>query len=197
MPLTGGVDGTLQAPVRFRASGRRDPADGLQQGTVDVSFDGGTTWTNLLTRTTTTAPTTRRTTRRATKAGSTSTSSTSNVNNPAGGTAQFRFGYLDAGNDWWWAVTNIKVTDNKTDPSTLTANLATAPTHGTLNLVADGSFTYTANAGYTGPDSFTYTARATGLSRPRRATVSIQVNANNTVPVAVNDTYSGRSGHDT
>ena len=36
--------------------------------------------------------------------------------------------------------------------------LVTGPAHGTLTLNADGSFTYTPTAGYTGTDSFTYKA---------------------------------------
>src|SRR6185503_13564383 len=48
------------------------------------------------------------------------------------------------------------------------------PSHGTLDLNSDGSFTYTPNAGYFGPDSFTYKAHQTiGDSTP--ATVSISV----------------------
>ncbi|SCF32764.1 VCBS repeat-containing protein [Micromonospora chaiyaphumensis] len=53
------------------------------------------------------------------------------------------------------------VLGNDTDPdvgNTLTAKLATQPTHGTLSLAADGSFTYTPAHGYGGSDSFTYTA---------------------------------------
>ncbi|HEX4588656.1 MAG TPA: cadherin-like domain-containing protein, partial [Gemmataceae bacterium] len=41
--LNGGVDGTLK--LEFDSSYRpEDPADGTQQATVDVSYDGGTTW---------------------------------------------------------------------------------------------------------------------------------------------------------
>src|SRR5262249_49922947 len=40
----------------------------------------------------------------------------------------------------------------------LTASLVTGPSHGTLNLNADGSFTYTPAPNYNGPDSFVYQA---------------------------------------
>ena len=89
--------------------------------------------------------------------------------------------------------TNIQVTDNRYGSVHLTASLVTGPTHGTLNLSANGSFTYTANAGYTGPDSFTYKT-SDGLITTAPATVAIQVNANNTAPVAVNDTYTTNQG---
>ncbi|WP_242121976.1 Ig-like domain-containing protein [Sphingomonas lacusdianchii] len=45
-------------------------------------------------------------------------------------------------------------TDAEDDP--LIASLLTGPSHGTLALNADGSFTYTPDAGYEGQDSFVY-----------------------------------------
>jgi hypothetical protein len=42
------------------------------------------------------------------------------------------------------------------DGDTVTASLLTAPAHGQLALAADGSFTYTPDADYAGPDSFLY-----------------------------------------
>jgi CshA-type fibril repeat protein len=42
--------------------------------------------------------------------------------------------------------------------STLRATVLSQPSHGDLTLNADGSYTYTPDAGYSGPDSFTYTA---------------------------------------
>ncbi len=56
----------------------------------------------------------------------------------------------------------------------LTAVLSTAPAHGTLNLSANGSFTYTATNNYTGADSFTYQA-SDGVSNSSPATVAISV----------------------
>ncbi|MBN2316111.1 MAG: hypothetical protein JXM79_19445, partial [Sedimentisphaerales bacterium] len=42
---------------------------------------------------------------------STNETITVNVNNPAGATSVIlAFGLYDAGNDWWWAIDNIKVT---------------------------------------------------------------------------------------
>ena len=66
--------------------------------------------------------------------------------------------------------------DTDVDGDPLTASLVSAPTHGSLTLNPDGSFTYTPNADYNGPDSFTYTApMAWRPALPRRsASRSIQ-----------------------
>ena len=65
---------------------------------------------------------------------------------------------------------------NDYDPEAggLQAVLVSGPAHGTLYLNAGGSFSYTPDANYFGPDSFAY--RATDLGRPGRlATVSLTV----------------------
>ena len=46
----------------------------------------------------------------------------------------------------------------------LSANLLTGPSHGLLTLASDGSFVFTPDADYYGPDSFVYELRR----RPRR-----------------------------
>lgn len=43
-------------------------------------------------------------------------------------------------------------------PASLTAQNASQGTHGTVTMQGDGSFTYTPEPGYSGPDSFTYEA---------------------------------------
>jgi hypothetical protein len=48
--------------------------------------------------------------------------------------------------------------DSDPEGDTFTAVLLAGPTNGTLTLNADGSFTYTPVAGFTGTDSFTYEA---------------------------------------
>ncbi len=60
--------------------------------------------------------------------------------------------------------------------TTLTATLGASPTHGTVALAADGSFTYTPNADFNGTDSFTYTA-SDGTAASNVATVTITVDA--------------------
>jgi VCBS repeat-containing protein len=63
------------------------------------------------------------------------------------------------------------------------------PSHGTLTLNSDGSFSYTPAANYNGPDSFTYHAND-GTADSNIATVNITLNPANDAPVAVNDSYS-------
>ncbi|WLA62323.1 cadherin-like domain-containing protein [Bradyrhizobium diazoefficiens] len=52
--------------------------------------------------------------------------------------------------------------DVDTAHASLTAILNAGPAHGTLVLNSDGSFTYTADAGYSGTDSFTYSDGSLG-----------------------------------
>jgi subtilisin family serine protease len=66
--------------------------------------------------------------------------------------------------------------DSDIDGDALTAVLGTGPGHGTLSLNANGGFTYTPSAGYTGPDSFTYRA-SDGVATSDPATVNITVTA--------------------
>ena len=70
------------------------------------------------------------------------------------------------------------VLDNDTDPEgqaivVAAPRPASGPSHGTLTLHADGSFTYTPDAGYNGTDSFTYTATDGDLTSVA-ATVTIR-----------------------
>ncbi len=83
------------------------------------------------------------------------------------------------------------VLGNDTDPegATLTAQLVTGPSHGTLTLNSNGSFTYTPTTNYTGSDSFTYKA-SDGTLTSGNATVTISILTANQPPVASNDSYS-------
>ncbi len=53
---------------------------------------------------------------------------------------------------------NVLTNDRDGDGDALTASLVKGPTHGSLLFNADGSFTYVADKGYVGSDSFTYAA---------------------------------------
>ncbi|HEY6743479.1 MAG TPA: Ig-like domain-containing protein, partial [Lapillicoccus sp.] len=79
--------------------------------------------------------------------------------------------------------------DSDVDGDGLSARLETGPTHGTVALSGDGSFTYTPNAGYNGPDSFTYRA-SDGQLTSNVATVTLTVTPVNEAPVAVDDAYT-------
>ena len=78
------------------------------------------------------------------------------------------------------AANGVLANDTNADGGTLTAVLGTRPAHGSLTLNADGSFSYTPNAGFWGTDSFTYTA-TDGHATSAPATVTITVYS---VPVA-------------
>jgi VCBS repeat-containing protein len=75
------------------------------------------------------------------------------------------------------------VLGNDVDPNgdPLTAVKLSDPAHGSLTLNANGSFVYTPQANYNGPDSFTYAAND-GTSNSSPATVSITVNPVNDPP---------------
>lgn len=84
------------------------------------------------------------------------------------------------------AAPGVLGNDSDLDGNLLTAVLDAAPAAGILNLNADGSFSYTANAGTTS-DSFSYFANDGSINSPA-ATVTITVIPPvNTAPVAVDD----------
>ncbi|MEA2149594.1 MAG: extracellular elastinolytic metalloproteinase [Solirubrobacteraceae bacterium] len=71
---------------------------------------------------------------------------------------------------------DVLANDSDPDGDPLTAALTSRPGHGTADLAADGTLTYTPQPGFTGADSFAYVAGdATTQSAP--ATVTITVSA--------------------
>ena len=105
--ITGYDEGSLQ--LSFDSS-FRPYAD--MTGTVEVSFDGGTTFSTLLTLDPTTA-------------GGNSSLSRANeavtldLDPGAEDTAIVRFNYLTADNDWWWALDNIEISGETTTTTSL------------------------------------------------------------------------------
>ena len=74
------------------------------------------------------------------------------------------------------AAAGVLANDTDTDGDALAPSVVTGPEHGTLELNADGSFTYTPEADFTGTDTFTYAAED-GFANPTEATVTLNVNA--------------------
>ena len=65
----------------------------------------------------------------------------------------------------------------------------TNPANGVIVVAGDGTITYTPNANYSGPDSFTYTVTSpTGVTETE--TVNISVTSVNDVPVANDDSFT-------
>ncbi|MEA2154623.1 MAG: extracellular elastinolytic metalloproteinase [Solirubrobacteraceae bacterium] len=91
-----------------------------------------------------------------------------------------------------FAASSVLANDTDADRNALTAVKESDPAHGRLQLNPDGTFTYGPDAGYRGPDSFTYRASDGTQLSPDPAVVSIAV-ANN-APVAADDAYSVASG---
>jgi VCBS repeat-containing protein len=83
------------------------------------------------------------------------------------------------------------VLDNDSDPDhdTLSAVLVSGPSHGSLTLNANGSFTYRPEDNFNGSDSFTYRASDGSLTSDS-AKVTLTVNARNDPPTAADDAYS-------
>ena len=79
--------------------------------------------------------------------------------------------------------------DNDANDDALSAAVVSGPSHGSVSLNSNGSFTYTPNANYNGGDSFTYKA-SDGRGGEDTATVNITVNAINDAPVADNQSVS-------
>ena len=84
---------------------------------------------------------------------------------------------------------NVLGNDTDVDSPTLSATLVSGPAHGALVFNTDGSFTYTSNANYFGPDGFTYKA-SDGSLDSNVSTVSLTVNPVNDAPVANADSFA-------
>jgi Bacterial Ig domain len=69
--------------------------------------------------------------------------------------------------------------------------LGTGPSNGALALNADGTFTYTPNAGFSGDDQFTYLGNGqASLQATVTLTVAAQLTGPGNTPIAADDTYT-------
>src|SRR5437773_2104851 len=80
----------------------------------------------------------------------------------------------------------VLANDSDVDGDALSAVLMSGPSHGTLTLNSDGSFSYMPALNYNGVDSFTYKA-SDGQAQSGVATATITVTPVNDAPVAAND----------
>jgi hypothetical protein len=79
------------------------------------------------------------------------------------------------------AAPGVLANDTDAGLDTLSASVATGPANGTVNLNADGSFSYTPNANFNGIDGFTYTVQDDDLATDT-GTVTIEVSPVNDAP---------------
>ena len=85
------------------------------------------------------------------------------------------------------AASGVLSNDTNLELDPLTAILDVPPEHGTLMLLADGSFEYTPDPDYFGSDSFTYLARNRGDSNVATVTLTVTSVADSVTAVA--DSY--------
>jgi Ca2+-binding RTX toxin-like protein len=97
-------------------------------------------------------------------------------------------------------ATGLLANDSDADGNALTAVLVTPPSQGTLTLNPNGSFNYSPNAGFSGPDSFTYQANdGTANSSPTTVNLTVSAappNGNPLLGTAGNDRLRGTDGPD-
>ena len=87
------------------------------------------------------------------------------------------------------ADSGLLANDINFEPTGLTAQLVSGPSHGTLSLNADGSFHYAPSMDYAGTDVFTYQSVGGGIAS-NTASVTLTINSMDRSPVAVDDVYS-------
>jgi VCBS repeat-containing protein len=93
------------------------------------------------------------------------------------------------------AAPGVLANDTDPDHDTLTAALASGgPSHGTVTLNADGSFTYQPTQQFTGTDSFNYTV-SDGFGGT--ATATVQLTVTNGAPTATDDSFQANDGAST
>jgi hypothetical protein len=92
------------------------------------------------------------------------------------------------------AAPGVLGNDSDADGDAITAVLVQAPARGTLTLNANGSFSYTPAANFTGKDLFKYRARDIHGALSVVRDVILDVKPRNDAPTAVPDTYTTSQG---
>lgn len=87
------------------------------------------------------------------------------------------------------AAPGVLANDADPEGDALQATVADVPSHGTLTLLNNGSFTYTPDANFSGPDSFTY-AVTDAFGGEAIGTVSLEVAPVNDAPIPAADSYA-------
>ncbi len=87
----------------------------------------------------------------------------------------------------------VMANDSDIDGDALTAHLVRGPEHGELVFNPDGTFTYTADAGYSGEDCFRYQLND-GMANSGVAVVTLNVGLVNAVPQTVEDAFTVEAG---
>ncbi|WP_374663339.1 tandem-95 repeat protein [Ramlibacter sp.] len=84
---------------------------------------------------------------------------------------------------------NLLASASDIDSATLTATIVTGPSHGTVTVSADGTFSYQPHANFNGTDTFTYTVTDGDLVS-NVATIAIYVSAVNDAPTLAGQTLT-------
>ena len=85
----------------------------------------------------------------------------------------------------------VATNDSTTSGGDLTFAKESDPSHGTVVVNPDGTYTYTPNANYNGPDSFTYTVTDADSGETLTRTVNITVNPVNDAPEITGSDQTG------
>jgi VCBS repeat-containing protein len=177
IPLTVPVAGVLandtdsDGPAPIAAIKVSDPSN----GTVVLSGNGSFTYTPALNYNGTDSFTYKANDGAADSNVATVTITVNAVNDaPVAGDDSYSASQLSVGVPGVVAAPGVLANDTDVDSLVLTAIKVTNPSNGTVVLNADGSFAYTPNPGYSGPDSFTYKANDGALDS-NIATVSLTI----------------------
>ena len=92
-------------------------------------------------------------------------------------------------------VLDVLADDSDPDGDAITVSASTQPAHGSASCSAAGACFYSATAGFTGADSFTYTARdSTGATTQATVSVTVTASTASSAIAALDDDVATRAG---